>query len=191
MCSADSKHKKWEGLGLQKLHLAPPILNCCKEKEWKVEMAVLIDGGIITVIVLVSTLVVLVLVFVLTSVVVVRKKRLLCFRRNEYTRPFLLTDRDLEKRRGRLGRDSRVPYSRRAPKKRRKNRPNQKNEGYQSFSKALKFPKRDPFAKSFLENPMIDSDELNMDWTNPAFDAARAQKFDAVLTIQSWYRMLR
>ena len=150
-------------------------------------MAVEIDEGIIAVIVLVSVLVLLILLFALTSLVVVRKKRLLCFKRDEYARPFLLSDRDLERRRGK---ESRLPYGK-GPKKKRKSQPNRRKDGYQSISKALRFPKRDIFAQSLLENPMIDMDELDVDWTNPAFDASRAQKYDAVLTIQSWYRMIR
>ncbi len=169
---------------------AHPVQNSDIAAYWGGKMAVQIDGSIIAVIVLGSVLVILLLLFVLTSLIVVRKKRLLCFKRNDYGRPFLHTDRELEKRRGRLDKDSRLPYGKKVPKKNKK-RAKRKNEGYQSFSKALMFPKRDPFAKSFLENPMIDSEELDMDWTNPAFDAARAQKYDAVLSIQSWYRMLR
>lgn len=139
-----------------------------------------LDIGIIIVIALGSILVVLLLLFMLTSFVVMRKKRLLCFKRNEYHRPFRLVDREP----GRHWRKSRQ----RAHGNKNAKKGDYK---YQSISRALRFPKRDPFASSYLENPMVDMEELNTDWTNPAFDKRQGQKFDAAIAIQSWYRMIR
>ena len=138
-----------------------------------------LEAGLIAAIVLGSVLGALLLIFALTLLVVLRTKRMLCFKRNEYRRPFLLSDRELIRRNGGLKKQKK-------PSNRRK-----KVKNYQSFGRAVKFPKRDPFANKFLENPMVDVDDLDMDWTNPAFDADVAQKFEAVITIQSWYRMVR
>lgn len=149
-----------------------------------------LGSGIIAVIVLGSVLVSLLLLFALTTVLLLRKKRLFCFKRQAYTRPFLQTDRNYgkhyghkKKKKGRLLQEA----NRKGATTGNKSNPT----GYQSFSKALRFPKRDPFANSYLENPMLDMEELDTDWTNPAFDRSRAERFDAVITIQSWYRMIR
>lgn len=137
-----------------------------------------LDVGYIVVIVLCSVLVVLLLVFVLTCVLLLRKKRLLCFKNREYTRPLLYSEREIQKSKKRKKRSA-------VQKKKKKTRI------YQSISKGLRFPKRDPFASNYLENPMVDMEELEADWTNPAFDEFGAQMHDAVVTIQSWFRMIR
>ena len=38
---------------------------------------------------------------------------------------------------------------------------------------------------------MVNMEDFNTDWTNPAFDEERAQIFDAAVVIQAWYRMVR
>ena len=143
-----------------------------------------LEPGFIAVIVLGSVLALLLFAFAATSVVLLRKKRLLCFRHAGYTRPFLHSDLDFPRRRGK----SRIPLDWRHGKKNKKKK---KTQHYQSFSKGLKFPKRDIFARNFLENPMVDTDELDADWTNPAFDEAAAYIHDAAVSVQSWYRMIR
>lgn len=62
---------------------------------------------------------------------------------------------------------------------------------YHSLGKAPRFPKSDPFTNKFLENPLIADDEFDMDWSNPAFDSEGATMYDAAITIQCWYRMVR
>lgn len=146
-----------------------------------------LDTGLIAVIALGSVLIALLLVFMLVSLAVLWQKRLLCFKRGEDTRAFLLADKGLERRHGRFRRNSALPY---AQKKRRKSRKTRVKH-YQSLGKAVKFPKRDPFASKYLENPMVDMDELDVDWSNPAFDEVTAKKFEATILIQSWYRMTR
>ena len=145
-----------------------------------------LDTGFIVIIVLGSVLVVLLFVFVLTCLLLLKKKRLLCFRSSGYARPFLHSDKELLSGRGRKG-----VGAKRRNRNRRSAQGKKKSKIYQSISKGLKFPKRDPFASNYLENPMVDMEELDTDWTNPAFDKLGAQKHDAVVAIQSWYRMIR
>lgn len=144
----------------------------------------------IVAIVLGSILVLLLVAFLFTSLVVLKTKRLLCFKRNAYQRPFLHSDKELQRRKKGPKKSTRVPFSKRdtksgSPAKGRK------SKHYQSIGRAVKFPMRDPFANKLLENPMVSMDDFDMDWTNPAFDETRALKFDATVAIQSWYRMVR
>lgn len=140
-----------------------------------------LEVGLIIAIVLGSILVLLLVAFLLSLLVVLRTKHLLCFKKNAYHRPFLHSDR--ERKRG-LKKKTRPPFiSSRGPAKGK--------EYYQSIGRAVKFPKRDPFASKFLENPMVSMEDFDMDWSNPAFDETRALKYDAAVAIQSWYRMVR
>ncbi len=151
---------------------------------------VALDTGIIAAIVLASLLVLLVLAFLLTSLFVLRRKRLLCFKRRGRSgdvQPFLLNDKKRQKGRGAWKQNEATPFERKEKKKKKQT----KKKNYQSFSKPPKFPQRDPFAAKFLENPMVTSDDLDADWSNPAFDMQGAVIRDAAITIQAWYRMVR
>ena len=152
-----------------------------------------LDDGVVAVIALGSVLVLLLVVFMLVSLVVLRQKQLLCFKRSRNGRAFLLSDKNLERRRGGFKRNSELHYARKKRKKTKQPRGKRREQTkhYQSLGRAVKFPKRDPFASKYLENPMVDLDELDMDWSNPAFDEDTAQKFEAAVSIQSWYRMTR
>lgn len=143
-----------------------------------------LEAGLIIAISLGSVLVLLLVIFLLTLVVVLKTKRLLCFKRNAYHRPFLHSDR--ERKRG-LKKKTRLPFGIKSGSPIKGKRSNL----YQSIGRAAKFPKRDPFANKYLENPMVSMDDFDMDWSNPAFDEITALKFDAAIAIQSWYRMVR
>ena len=147
-------------------------------------MAELDTGGIVA-IAAGSLLVVLFVVFLFTLLLVLRSKGLLCFKKNPYKRPFLHSDREMRKRHG----NSKVPLGRRS--KRRPFDGKKASNNYRSIGRAVKFPKRDPFANKYLENPLVSMDDFEVDWTNPAFDETRALKFEATIAIQSWYRMVR
>lgn len=143
-----------------------------------------LEVSLIVVITLSSLLVLLLIIFLLALLVVLKTKRLLCFKRNVYQRPFLYSDREL--RRENNGRNSRFPF-----RKKKNTRPVEARSNYQSIGRAAKFPKRDPFANKVLENPMVSMDDFDMDWTNPTFDKTRAVSFEAAVVIQSWFRMVR
>jgi len=153
--------------------IAPPISEANK-------MA--LETGIVVAIALASLLVLLLLGFLLTSVLMVaRRKKALCFKRKgSDAKPFLLSNREPPRKHGAWKKKD-------AKKRKTKN----KNRDYQSLSRPPKFPKRDPFAGKFLENPMVTSEDLDVDWNNPAFDMQAAVLRDAATTIQSWYRMVR
>lgn len=143
-----------------------------------------LEVSLIVVVALSSVLVLLVGIFLLALLIVLKTRRLLCFKRNAYQRPFLYSDREL--RRKNKNRNSRLPFGQKKNKK-----PDKAESNYRSIGRAVKFPKRDPFANKFLENPMVSMDDLNMDWTNPTFDETRAVRFEAAVVIQSWFRMAR
>lgn len=42
-----------------------------------------------------------------------------------------------------------------------------------------------------VQNPLVGAEELNVDFTNPVFDAEAARYLDAATTIQCWWRMLK
>lgn len=148
-----------------------------------------LEGGFIVAITLASALVLLLLVFLATSLLVIRKKRLFCFRRDHEDGPFRLPDKN-ELQGG--WKRKKLPFEQKHKHKRKKKaKGGNKSKHYQSLSRLPKFPSSDPFANKFLENPMVDMDDFNMDWTNPAFDKEGAQIRDAATTIQSWYRMIR
>ena len=137
----------------------------------------------IIVIVLGSVLLLLVGFFVTAILFFAKKRRVLCFRRRDaIAEPFLLTDQQLE-----------AAYPREFVKKPKKiNRPFSRPKNRLRYERITGDPsKKDPFLGRTLENPMIDDEELDTDWTNPAFDAERSHFFDAAVIIQSWYRMVR
>lgn len=143
-----------------------------------------LEGEYIVLIVLVSVLVLLLLVFLILVCVFLRKRRALCFRdRSDDEKPFVLPDKTLQER-----------Y-----KKKRKEAPAKGKGGKKAKGKhlrlgespALRRPRGDPFAHNYLENPMLDGEEMNMDWSNPVFDAERSRNRDAAVCIQSWFRMVR
>ena len=145
-----------------------------------------LDTGIIAAIVLGSLLLLLVFAFLTASVFMMRRKRLLCFKREDITKPFLRTNKGLEQRHGAWKKQNVQPYN-----KKRKRKGRSKKTNYQSLGRPPKFPKRDLFAGKLLENPLVTSDDLDADWSNPAFDMQGAVIRDAATTIQSWYRMIR
>lgn len=135
-----------------------------------------------------SLLIVLFVVFLITLLLVLKTKNLLCFKKNPYERPFLHSDRELRRRH----KNSKLPLGRKSKQKKRRPFDGKKpNNKYQSIGRAVKFPKRDPFANKYLENPLVSMDDFEMDWTNPTFDENRALMFEAAIAIQSWYRMVR
>ena len=137
----------------------------------------------IIVIVLGSILLLLVVVFVIVMLLLAKKRRLFCFRRRDGTaEPFLVTDKQLE-----------AAYPEEFVMKPKKiNRPFSRPKNRLRYERISGDPsKKDPFVGKTLENPMIDDEELDMDWTNPAFDAERSHFFDAAVAIQSWYRTAR
>ena len=149
-----------------------------------------LDVTYIVVIVLASVVVFLVATIGVVALALVYRRRLLCFKR-ELDQARLLQS-DLERygpvRKKHKRKQSKL-FDRKNPK--RKARRNKKRVKYHSLGKAPRFPKSDPFTNKFLENPLIADDEFDMDWSNPAFDREAAMKYDAAITIQSWYRMIR
>ena len=140
------------------------------------------DVSTIIVAVLGSVLVILVLLLGFTTVILLRKRRVLCFKNSNS----LYSNRELQRRHGRRKRKSNQ-----ARRHKKRDHAKRKTKSYDSLRKALMFPKSDPFANKHLENPMVNTEELDVDWTNPAFDEEGARAYDAVVTIQSWYRMIR
>ena len=155
-------------------------------------MAVLepFETSYIIVIVLVSIVLILLVTIVVAALVLVYRRRMWCFKRRlDQAR---LLQSDLE-RYGPVRKKKRYKRNRIFERKRQKRNPRKhKNKSkYQSLGKAPRFSKSDPFTNKFLENPLIADDEFDMDWTNPAFDSEGAIMYDAAITIQSWYRMVR
>ena len=136
-----------------------------------------------------SVLVALLLIFLCLLCVFLRKKRALCFRDEE--RPFVLPDKKLEERYRGGGRGRR--RKERSPGKGGAGKAKGKQVRYSRLgqSPALRRPRGDPFAHNYLENPMLDDEGMGEDWTNPVFDSDRSRKRDAVISIQSWFRMIR
>lgn len=145
----------------------------------------------IVVIVLGSVLLLLLLVFLLLVCLLVRRRRMLCFRRKDGEhQPFVLPDKKLVERygqkrpRGKAGaRGGRGREKLKGKGGKGKLRPGE--------SPDLRKPQGDPFAHNYLENPLIDDEEMNTDWSNPVFDVEKSRSRDAAITIQSWYRMIR
>lgn len=141
----------------------------------------------IVVIVLGAVLTLLILLFLFLVCVLLRKRRALCFRnRGDEERPFILPDKTLEERYAKKRREAQAE----------KKRGGKKRKGKQPYSRLgqspdLRRPSGDPFAHNYLDNPMLEAEEMDEDWSNPVFDAERSEKRDATICIQSWYRMVR
>ena len=135
-----------------------------------------------------SVLVSLLLVFLCLLCVFLKKKRALCFRSADGgAKPFVLPDKVLEERYG-WGK-----AKNRSPGKKKGGAAKGKQVKYSRLgqSPALRRPNVDPFAHNYLENPMLEEEGLGEDWANPVFDAERSRQRDAVVCIQSWFRMIR
>ncbi len=136
----------------------------------------------VVVIILASILVILVVVFFLASLIFLKKRRILCFKRDDSVKPYARTDHQLEVGYG--GARGKKPKGKRFS-------PLRSNEYQRLGGRSPSDPKHDPFANALLANPMVDEEELNMDWSNPTFDTEKSQQYDAAITLQSWYRMRR
>ena len=144
----------------------------------------------IVVLVLGSVLLLLVGVFLALLCLVMKRRRLLCFRREDRDHePFILPDKKMEERRGKRGLnkeglgDKKKPKTKGGAKVRSKARP--------GGSPGLRKPRGDPFAHNYLSNPLVEEEEMNTDWSNPVFDIEKSRSRDAAMSIQSWYRMIR
>lgn len=149
----------------------------------------------IIVIVLGSVLLLLLLVFLLLVCLLVRRRRMLCFKRKEADqKPFVLPDKKLVERYGQKrprGGKAGVRGGRGGEKQKGKGGGKAKGKLKLGESPDLRKPRGDPFAHNYLENPLVDDDEMDMDWSNPVFDVEKSRSRDAAITIQSWYRMIR
>lgn len=158
-------------------------------------MALLLDLEFIIVIILGGIVILLILVFLIAMLIFMKKRRMMCFGRDAAAKPFVVTDKQLEAGwRGRQRQKSR-PFSQARPShakpKGKRGKRGKVGGRYTPLRGSPAAPKKDPFAKGFLENPMVDDEELDVDWTNPAFDENRARLYDAAVSIQCWYRMVR
>lgn len=146
----------------------------------------------IIVIVLAAILLLLLLVFVLAVCIFTKRRRLLCFKTDLSARPFLVTDQQLEARfQGkRKQRDRAFSHERKSKPaaRKKKNKRNKREFRYEPLQSPRK---KDPFADGNLGNPLIDEEEFDVDWSNPAFDAERARLYDSAVVIQTWFRMVR
>ena len=147
----------------------------------EVKMATQLEFEYIVVIVLASILVLLVIVFFAAMLLFIKKRRMFCFSRDVEAKPFLIPDKQMEQSYRKNEKRGGLPFS---PSKKGAHK-------YQPLDSSAFLSKRDPFANKILENPMVNEDDLDADWTNPAFDVERSQLFDAAVTIQSWHRMMR
>ena len=144
----------------------------------------------IIVIVLASILLLLLLIFAVAVCVFAKKRRMLCFKRDLAAKPFLVTDQQLEagykgkqKQRGKA-------FSRAKPAGNKRKSKGDKSSNYRY--EPLRSPrKKDPFADGILDNPLIEEDEFDVDWSNPTFDSERSRRYDAAVIIQTWFRMIR
>ena len=135
-------------------------------------MAVLPTGTIV-IIVLACILVAMVAAFTVVMVIFTKKRRMLCFKEDMAT-PF--------------ERDPRYRYQKKRKEVRKKNEKVHKGPRYQHLPRSPKFRKHE---SQPLQNPLLEDDDYNQDWSNPVFDMEGAQLFDAAVSIQSWYRMIR
>ncbi len=138
---------------------------------------------------LASILLVLVVVLCLAFVVFLKRKRILCFKRDGrgVDKHFARSDQQLEAAYG-LARGRKPKGKNISPLKRKEKHSHQ----YQRLDgRPPSASPRDPFANDVLENPLVHEEELDADWSNPAFDTGRSQLYDAAITLQSWYRMRR
>ena len=141
-------------------------------------------------VVLVGIILILLVALALSALLFLKKRRKLCFKeRYDDVKPFLRTDEQLESRASKAGWF--YQYKKQKKSAGKTNKKKNSKVRYHSIGKTPRFPKSDPFANKFLENPMVNEDDFDEDWTNPAFDSAHAQVRDAAVTIQCWYRMIR
>lgn len=161
------------------------VRNCTK-----MDMMEHFDPTYIIVIVLVSIVLILLVTIAVAALLLVYRRRMWCFNRRLDQAKLLQSDLE---RYGQVRNKRRHKRNRVFERKRRQRKPrkHKKKSKYHSLGKAPRFPKSDPFTNKFLENPLIADDEFDMDWTNPAFDSEAAIMYDATITIQSWYRMIR
>ena len=141
-------------------------------------------------VVLGSIIVLLVVALVVSACLFLKKRRKLCFRERYYddVKPILQGDKEHGAKAGKKG----WPFEKKKKKPtKQKNKKRKSKAKYHSLGRAPRFPKSDPFANVFLENPLADHDDFEEDWSNPLFDTEQAALRDAAITIQSWYRMVR
>lgn len=148
----------------------------------------------IIVIVLASILLLLLLIFAVAVCIFIKKRRMLCFKKADpAAKPFLVTDQQLEA--GFKGKrmQKAKPFSPGRKPKPAGNKKKSKGDKSSNYRyEPLRSPrKKDPFADGFLDNPLIDEEEFNVDWSNPAFDSERSRRYDAAVVIQTWFRMIR
>lgn len=148
----------------------------------------------IVVIVLGSVLLLLLLVFLLLVCLLARRRRILCFRRKDREhKPFVLPDKKLVERYGQKQAQGKAGARGGRGREKPKGKGGGKAKGKLRLGESpdLRKPRGDPFAHNYLENPLIDDEEMNVDWSNPVFDVEKSRSRDAAITIQSWYRMIR
>lgn len=154
-------------------------------------MAATLEVEYIIIISLCAVLVLLMLMFAAALLVLLKKRRLWCFKRNAAARPFAIPDHRIEA--GLIAQGARAKRRslfRANPARQKK--PKKSKLLYEPLGQSPSTARKNPFANSTLENPMVDAEELyKEDWTNPAFDKERASRFDAAVVIQSWFRMSR
>lgn len=150
----------------------------------------MLDTAYIVVIVLVSVVLLLLVTITLAALLLMYRRRMWCFKRRLNQERLLQSDLE---RYGPVRRNKRFKQGKAFERKRRKQKRKYKKSKRKttSLGKAPRFANSDPFTNKFLENPLIADDEFDMDWTNPAFDSEAAQRYDAAIMIQSWYRMIR
>ena len=174
--------QKW--VGLESTQWSPAQHLSSRERN----MAEL-DTNYIIVIVLVSIVLLLLVTIIVAALLLVYRRRMWCFKRRlNQTR---LLQNDLE-RYGPSRKKRKYDKAFGGKKHKKRKHKKHRNKGkYHSLGRVPRFPKSDPFSNKFLENPLIADDDFDVDWTNPAFDSEEARVFDATITIQSWYRMIR
>ena len=139
---------------------------------------------IIVPVVLGSIIVLLVIALVVSACLFLKKRRKLCFGETfEDQKPILSSDNKAQ--------DKVWPFKKKAAKPKPKKRKKHEKGKYRSLGRAPPRFKTDPFAKGLMENPLADDFDQEEDWTNPLFDTEKAAVRDAVICIQSWYRMIR
>ncbi|XP_064394843.1 low density lipoprotein receptor adapter protein 1-like isoform X2 [Halichondria panicea] len=139
---------------------------------------------IIVPVVLGSIIVLLVVALVVSACLFLKKRRKLCFGETfEDEKPILSSDNKAQ--------DKVWPFKNKPAKPKPKKKKKHEKGKYHSLGRAPPRFKSDPFAKSSMVNPLADDFDQEEDWTNPLFDTEKAAVHDAVICIQSWYRMIR
>lgn len=165
---------------------APPLIFNNSKREKMAELAM----EYIVVVVLGSVLLLLFVLFLLMGFILLKKKRRLCFRRTDgVPRPFVVPDKTLEERFKKA-----KAFSKGAPRVGEKAKPGKTKKKYSRLAESpdLHEPRGDPFAHNYLENPLVDDEEIvGEDWSNPVFDHEKSKNRDAAICIQSWFRMIR